>query len=124
MLLLDPAIEIVNYYKENFYHGEDTYLFPILDKDTHTTETSIKNRIHKVLGQTNKDLKTIGEKIGLEIPLTTYVARHTFATVMKRSGVSTSIISESLGHDSERTTQIYLDSFANDVLDEASKALL
>ncbi|SDC90767.1 hypothetical protein SAMN05216323_106033 [Williamwhitmania taraxaci] len=46
MLLLDPAIENVNYYKENFYHGEDTYLFPILNKETHTTETSIKNRIH------------------------------------------------------------------------------
>ncbi|WP_244500699.1 site-specific integrase [Williamwhitmania taraxaci] len=46
-------------------------------------------------------MKTIGETIEIEIPLTTYVARHTFATVMKRSGVSTSIISESLGHDSE-----------------------
>ena len=43
---------------------------------------------------------------------------------MKRSGVSTAIISESLGHESEKTTQIYLDSFENSVLDEASKAIL
>lgn len=43
---------------------------------------------------------------------------------MKRSGISTSVISEALGHVSERTTQIYLDSFENDVLDEASQAIL
>lgn len=122
--LLAPAIEIIKYYKENLFLGDDAYVFPILNMEKHTTEVAIKNRIHKVLGQTNKDLKEIGEKIGLDIPLTTYVARHTFATVMKRSGVSTSIISEALGHDSERTTQIYLDSFANDVLDDASMALL
>lgn len=44
--------------------------------------------------------------------------------MLKKSGQSTSVISEALGHDSEHTTQIYLDSFTNDVLDEASKALL
>jgi site-specific recombinase XerD len=52
------------------------------------------------------------------------VARHSYATVLKRSGVSTSVISEAMGYDSERTTQIYLDNFENDVFDEASKALL
>jgi len=43
---------------------------------------------------------------------------------MKKSGHSVAVISEALGHDSEDTTQIYLDSFGNDVLDEASKAIL
>lgn len=124
LMLLDPCLEIIDYYKTNYFRGSNTSIFPIIDIEKHTTQTTIKNRIHKVLGQTNKDLKQIGEMVNLEIPLTTYVARHTFATVMKRGGVSTSIISESLGHDSERTTQIYLDSFANDVLDEASKTLL
>jgi len=122
--LLGPVVEMLNHFKQNYYKGENSYIFPILDEEKHKTATSISNRLHKVLGQTNKDLKELGEKIGLKTALTTYVARHTFATVMKRSGISTSIISEALGHDSERTTQIYLDSFANDVLDEASNSLL
>lgn len=85
----------------------------------------MKNRIKKVMLQVNTDLKRISAEIGIEEKkLTTYVARHTFATVMKKSGQSTALISEALGHDSEQTTQIYLDSFENDVLDEATKALL
>ena len=65
-----------------------------------------------------------GEHLHLPITLTTYVARHSFATVLKRSGVSTSIISESLGHSSEKTTQIYLDSFENSQIDAAMQNLL
>ena len=71
-----------------------------------------------------RDLNLIGELLPLPIPLTTYVARHSFATVLKRSGVSTSIISESLGHSSEKITQIYLDSFENSQIDEAMQHLL
>ena len=54
----------------------------------------------------------------------TYVARHSYATVLKRAGVSTSIICESLGHSSEKVTQYYLDSFENSQIDEAMKNLL
>lgn len=122
--MLEPTLEILEYYKTHNYKGDDGYIFPILNKERHNTPVTIKNRIHKILGETNEDLKKIGKKAKLDIPLTTYVARHTYATVMKRSGISTSVISEALGHDSERTTQIYLDSFENDVLDEASRAIL
>jgi len=54
----------------------------------------------------------------------THCLRHTYATVLKRSGVNTSIISESLGHSSEKITQIYLDSFENSQIDEAMKNLI
>jgi len=54
----------------------------------------------------------------------THIRRHSFATVLKRSGVSTSIISESLGHSSEKITQIYLDSFENEQIDAAMANLL
>jgi len=54
----------------------------------------------------------------------TYVARHTFATVLKRSGVNIAIISESLGHSDLSTTQIYLDSFENSQIDAAMQNLL
>ena len=104
--------------------SKDDYIFPILDKNLHKTAIQRHNRIHKVIGYINPNLKLIGQKAGIDANLTTYVARHTYATVLKRSGVNTSIISESLGHSSEKITQIYLDSFENSQIDEAMKNLL
>ena len=72
----------------------------------------------------NANLKQLALLAGIKAPLTTYVARHTFATVLKLSGVSTEIISESLGHSDVTTTQIYLDSFENRQIDEAMRNLL
>lgn len=105
-------------------HSNSDYIFPILNRKVHKTELQKRNRIHKCLGHINLRLKEIGEMIGLKTPLTTYVARHTFATVLKRSGVNIAIISESLGHSDLATTQIYLDSFENSQIDEAMKNLL
>ncbi len=100
------------------------YILPILDRKTHKTEQQKYNRIQKVLGQVNRNLKIIGQRAKIDITLTTYVARHSYATILKRSGVNTTIISESLGHSSEKVTQIYLDSFENSQIDEAMKNLL
>jgi integrase len=106
------------------YHNPDNpHLFPILFP-YHKTEQQKANRIHKIIGKTNKNLKAVGKELKLPIPLTTYVARHSFATVLKRSGVQTSVISESLGHSSEKVTQYYLDSFENDKLRETINYLL
>ena len=77
-----------------------------------------------MLAKVNKYLKDIGDKLKLPLPLTTYVARHSYATVLKRAGVSTAIISESLGHSSEKITQTYLDSFDNEQIGNAMKNLL
>lgn len=112
------AIELINKYS-----SDNVYLFPILTA-FHKTEQQKANRIHKVLAIINKRLKQIGKELNIPIDLTTYVARHSFATVLKRSGVNTAIISESLGHSSEKITQIYLDSFENSQIDEAMKNLL
>lgn len=98
------------------------YLFPILSS-SHKTEQMRLNRLHKVITKVNRALKQIGEELNLPVKLTTYVARHSFATVLKREGVSTSIICETLGHSSERITQIYLDSFENSQIDEAMSKL-
>ena len=69
-------------------------------------------------------MKEVGKALDIPIDLTTYVARHSQATVMKKAGVSTSIIRELMGHSSERVTQIYLDSFDNEQIDAAMKNLL
>ncbi len=105
-------------------HSQQDYIFPILDRALHQTEQQIFNRIHKVLQNINRQLRRLGDLMGLNISLTTYVARHTFATVLKRSGVNIAIISESLGHSDLSTTQIYLDSFENSQIDEAMQNLL
>ena len=118
-----PAMDIILKYRTDKW-SEDDYLFPILDRHKHITQTQIHDRIKKANKGINRALRRIGLQLNLPLDLTTYVARHTFATVLKRSGVSTGVISESLGHSSEHITQIYLDSFENSQIDEAMKCLL
>ena len=121
--LQEPALKIIDKYRKKKASTED-YIFPILDRKVHKTETQIRDKVRKANKAANKALHKIEDKLALPIDLTTYVARHSFATVLKRSGVSTSIISESLGHSSEKVTQIYLDSFENEQIDNAMKNLL
>jgi integrase len=122
--LNNPALAIIEYWKPITKFQSDSYIFPILNANVHVTPTQQYNRIHKVLTRVNQDLKAIGKEAGIETPLTSYVARHTFATVLKRSGVSTAIISESMGHQTEAITQTYLKSFENSIIDEAMENLL
>ena len=121
--LLEPAQKIIDYYKAKKKYNKANYVFPILNEN-HVTPVAIYNRKVKMLKKINQDLKKLGSLSKIDAVLTTYVARHSFATILKRQGINTSMISEMLGHDSEKTTQVYLDSFENKVLDEISKALL
>ena len=61
---------------------------------------------------------------GINAKLTSYTSRHSWATIAKRKGVPTAIISEGLGHASEQTTQIYLDSFDKEVMDEYNESII
>lgn len=121
-LLTEEMWNIIVKYQRQGQTDED-YIFPILDRRVHRTEQQRYDRTHKVLTNTNRWLRKIGQRVGIE-HLTTYVARHTFATVLKRSGVNIAIISESLGHSDLSTTQIYLDSFENSQIDAAMQHLL
>ena len=121
-LLTEEMRNIIVKYQRQGQTDED-YIFPILDRRVHRTEQQRYDRTHKVLTNTNRWLRKIGQRVGIE-HLTTYVARHTFATVLKRSGVNIAIISESLGHSDLSTTQIYLDSFENSQIDAAMQNLL
>lgn len=115
--LQEKSKEIISDYSASSANRSG-YIFPIFSA-YHQSGVQKANRLHKVLAKINRVLKHIGEELDLPIKLTTYVARHSFATVLKRAGVSTSIISESLGHSSEKITQIYLDSFENSQIYEA-----
>jgi site-specific recombinase XerD len=100
------------------------YIFPILHQDIHKTEMQKYNRRKKVLLKVNNALKEISEMTGIDANLTTYVARHSYATVLKNSGVNIALIGETLGHSDLKTTQIYLDSFENSQIDKAMENLL
>jgi integrase len=87
----------------------DNYVFPILENNlTKKLEVARVKQANKTI---NKYLNSIAKKKELGINLTTYTARHSFATQLKSSGASTEFISESLGHSSLAVTENYLASF-------------
>jgi site-specific recombinase XerD len=68
-------------------------------------------------------MKAIAKKLGIDKPVTTYVARHSFATVLQRSGVSVEFIGDALGHGDIRTTKNYLAGFEDEHKREVTKVL-
>ena len=102
-------------------HG-GPYLFPILGEG-HATEKQRKTRIDNCLKRVNRELKEVAEVLGLDTNLTTYVARHTFATTLNWKDVSVEIISQRMGHKSIATTRAYLKRLPNKVLDTVDELL-
>ena len=102
-------------------HG-GPFLFPILGEE-HATEKQRKTRIDKCLKRVNRDLKEVAEVVGIDAALTTYVARHTFATTLNWKDVSVEVISQRMGHKSIATTRAYLKRLPNKVLDTVDELL-
>lgn len=73
--LVPNALQIIQKYSKRC-HAKDDYIFPILNRNVHRTPQQIFNRTHKVLAKINRELKVLGKLIGLEVPLTTYLAKH------------------------------------------------
>ena len=96
------------------------YLLPIITDPTASDRKQYENALHLV----NRKLKKVAEMVGLSVPLTMYVSRHSWASTAKRKNIPLSVISEGMGHDSETTTQIYLASLDTSVIDEANKLIL
>ncbi|NCI45029.1 tyrosine-type recombinase/integrase [Sediminibacterium soli] len=106
----------------NWNKTKDNYIFPILEAGL--TSAQERERIKDLIWRINKGLKSIATELKFDKPLTTYTARHSFSTVLKRSGASVEFISESLGHRSVQTTAHYLDSFEDDMKKKYSESLL
>lgn len=100
------------------YSNQTDYVFPMLDI---SDSRSLYKQYKLALQRINYGLNIIGGRIGLDYPLTTYIARHTWATLVKNLGTPVSVISEGLGHTSERTTRIYLKEFDTSVLDKVNE---
>lgn len=122
LLLSKEASTIIAKYST--YQQEAEYLFPILHCKRHITPMQKSNRVHKICHQVNTELRAFAKELGITVEVTTYVARHSFATILKKSGVNIGIISQALGHQDIKTTQIYLSKFDNEQVDDAMKNLL
>jgi integrase len=118
--LVDDAKDIIKKWGNKRGDGS-TYIFPVLTKGI----TAVRERqlIQQLTGVVNDHMKAIAGALGIEATCTTYAARHSFATILQRSGASTEFISEALGHSNVRTTQNYLAGFEDDSKKETVKAL-
>ena len=113
-----PMQEIVDAYS---HLTKDTpYLLPIITKQDGTERKQYEKAEHNV----NRNLKKIGEMAGLHIPLTTYVARHSWASIMRDMGNDITVVGKGLGHSDIKTTQIYLSTIDNSTVMRANKRFL
>lgn len=107
---------ILDKYPEN----ATDYLLPIINNPGTNERCTYRNMGYNI----NHNLKKIAKMVGVQIPLTLYVARHSWASAAKAKGIPLSVISEGMGHDSEATTQIYLASLDTSVVDRANSLIL
>lgn len=107
---------ILDKYPEN----KSEYLLPVIRNPGINERCTYRNTGYNI----NHSLKRIAGMVGVTIPLTLYVARHSWASAAKSKGIPLSVISEGMGHDSEATTQIYLASLDTSVVDRANFLIL
>ena len=103
------------------YRTESPYLLPIL---TRTGDDAGMHRQYRyALFRYNAQLEILGDMLG-GVKLTSYVSRHSWASAAYQLHVPLSVISQSMGHDSERTTEIYVKSLETNVINQANHELL
>ncbi len=106
---------------EKYDTGGAVYLLPIISDGS---ADDVRKQYIYAGHNINRSLKIIGRMLGLPMPLTMYVARHSWASIAKSRNVPLSVISEGMGHDSEKTTRIYLASLDNLAIDKANSMIL
>ncbi|NIJ44466.1 site-specific recombinase XerD [Wenyingzhuangia heitensis] len=120
----DYTKKIINYFKTYRPYNTD-YILPILKKDINLyTEEELKMRKKSVLNHYGKLLKTISLDCGIKTKVNFYTARHTFATLSLKKGLSTVMIKQALGHQSIKTTETYLEDFCTEELDIAFENII
>lgn len=99
----------------------EDYLFPHFDSGMSAeTERKVKQQLTKTI---NKYMKQIANELEINKHVTTYFARHSFATVLRNSGASMEFISEALGHSSMSTTKSYLAGFEQETIHKTTDVL-
>ena len=97
------------------------YIFPVIRS---CESVEIFRQYQTALGYYNRKLKRLSRRLGLETPLSSYVARHTWATTARNRNTPLSVISSGMGHTSEKTTRIYLAALDESIIDRANSRIL
>ena len=106
---------------DKYADAESDYLFPFLRENRRGEgEVSEKSALRRL----NRGLEQVGKELGITQILTTYVARHTWASMVESCGMNTAVISQGLGHGSERVTRIYMKGMPSLVIDKANEEML
>jgi site-specific recombinase XerD len=121
--LTKRAKEILKYYTKGKKANSKVYVFPIMPEPIDDIEKERERYIDK-RQYFNQYLKDIAKKCEIDVNLTSYVSRHTWASLAKFAGISHAIIGESLGHSDLKTTETYLANFGNDTLDDANEIIV
>ncbi|MDE5663926.1 MAG: site-specific integrase [Muribaculaceae bacterium] len=100
--------------------NDSEYLLPIIRHTVQDARKAYQNMSYNV----NRNLKRVGLMAGVKMPLTMYVARHSWASAARTKGVPLPVISAGMGHDSEKTTRIYLASLETMVVDKANLRII
>lgn len=114
--IIEPINELVNRYSSR----DSPYLFPIITRPGKDERKQYETALRRM----NNALKTISGMVKLPVSLTTYVCRHTWATIAKSKNIPVNVISDALGHDSITTTQIYLASIDASVIDRVNELII
>lgn len=101
-------------------NSNKSFLFPIITKEDGTERKQYLNKMMLI----NRYLKKIAELAKINIPLTMYVARHSWASIAQSQNIPMRVISLGMGHDNEETTRIYLASIQTSVIDSANNKIL
>jgi len=112
--LLKPAVELIRHYaapSRSPAEKKGEYLFNILPGGQSFRSREGYTMYQSELRHFNQSLRTLGRTLGLKGNISSYTLRHSWATTAKYTGAPIEMISESLGHKSIKTTQIYLEKF-------------
>lgn len=107
---------ILDKYPEN----NSDYLLPII----HNQVANERKFFRNIGCRINRSLKQIGQMVGITIPVTLYVARHSWASAARTKGIPVAVISEGMGHDNESTTRIYLANLDTSAVDKANTLII
>lgn len=118
------AREIINYFTEGKQIDSDELVFPIIPQEFLLDFTKSYKRYKNRLKYFNKDIKKLANLSGIDTKVTTYVIRHSWASIAKFSGVAPSLIKDSLGHSDLQTTEAYLAEFEQEALDQVNDLII
>lgn len=114
--IINPIKELIDRYSDK----SSPYLLPIIDRSGADERKQYETALRRI----NNTLKIIADMVKLPVALTTYVSRHSWATIAKSKNVPVNVISDALGHESIATTQIYLASIDADVIDRVNELIV